>query len=47
MLSALEGAIRGVRWHAIPLADRDALWRQYVTDAARGGGYERRTKAPA
>jgi len=28
-LSALEGAIRGVRWHDIPKPQRDALWRRY------------------
>jgi DNA transformation protein len=29
MLSGLEGAIRGVRWHAIPKGERDALWQRY------------------
>jgi DNA transformation protein and related proteins len=29
MLSGLEGAIRGVRWHAIPKHERDALWQRY------------------
>jgi DNA transformation protein len=29
MLCALEGAIRGVRWHGIPVAERDELWRRY------------------
>jgi DNA transformation protein and related proteins len=29
MLSGLEGAIRGVRWHAIPKQERDALWQRY------------------
>ena len=29
MLYALEGAIRGVRWHAIPEAERTELWRRY------------------
>jgi DNA transformation protein and related proteins len=29
MLAGLEGAIRGVRWHAIPKPDREALWTQY------------------
>ena len=29
MLSALEGAIRGIRWHAIPKDQREALWREY------------------
>lgn len=35
MLSGLEGAIRGVRWHAIPKADRDKLWREYERRAAQ------------
>jgi DNA transformation protein len=30
MLSGLEGAIRGVRWHLIPKAEREALWKEYV-----------------
>lgn len=34
MLMALEGAIRGVRWHAIPKAEREDLWRRF--DAAAG-----------
>jgi DNA transformation protein len=29
MLSGLEGAIRGLRWHAIPKQERDALWQRY------------------
>ena len=29
MVSGLEGAIRGVRWHAIPKAEREALWQEY------------------
>ncbi len=29
-LCALEGAIRGVRWHAIPKTERDDLWKRYV-----------------
>jgi len=29
MLSGLEGAIRGLRWHTIPKEDRDKLWREY------------------
>lgn len=29
MLSGLEGAIRGVRWHAIPRDERDTLWQRY------------------
>ena len=35
MLCALEGAIRGVRWHRLSKADRDALWQAYV---AAGSG---------
>lgn len=30
-LYALEGAVRGIRWHAIPRSERDALWRRYRT----------------
>jgi len=29
MLSGLEGAIRGVRWHAIPKDERDRLWKEF------------------
>ena len=29
MVAGLEGAIRGVRWHAIPRAEREALWEAY------------------
>ena len=29
MLAGLEGAIRGVRWHAIPKVEREALWGEY------------------
>lgn len=29
MLAGLEGAIRGMRWHAIPKAEREALWKEY------------------
>jgi DNA transformation protein len=29
MLSGLEGVIRGVRWHAIPKGQREALWQRY------------------
>jgi DNA transformation protein and related proteins len=29
MLAGLEGAIRGLRWHAIPKPDREALWEEY------------------
>ena len=28
-LCALEGAIRGIRWHSIAKADRDESWEQY------------------
>ena len=28
-LCALEGALRGVRWHSIPKIERDELWKQY------------------
>jgi DNA transformation protein len=37
MLSGLEGAIRGIRWHAIPRAERETLWSRYNGPApARG-----------
>ena len=29
MLCALEGAIRGVRWHSIPQDERTRLWLRY------------------
>mgnify|MGYP001765646184 CR=1 FL=1 len=29
MLSGLEGAIRGIRWHALPKAEREELWAAY------------------
>jgi DNA transformation protein and related proteins len=29
MLSGLEGAIRGIRWHAIPAGERDQFWSKY------------------
>jgi len=29
MLAALEGAVRGVRWHAIPKVERERLWEEY------------------
>ena len=35
MLCALEGAIRGVRWHSIPKEERDNLWAAF--QAKRGG----------
>ena len=28
-LRALEGAIRGVRWHSIPRDERESLWKDY------------------
>ena len=35
LLAGLEGAIRGVRWHAIPPDEREALWRKYQASASR------------
>ena len=35
MLAGLEGAIRGVRWHSIPGAEREALWKEYEARAGR------------
>jgi DNA transformation protein len=35
MLAGLEGAIRGVRWRAIPKPERDALWEEYLAQTAR------------
>ena len=29
MLSGLDGAIRGLRWHLIPKAERESLWKEY------------------
>lgn len=29
LLAGLEGAIRGIRWHAIPKAEREQLWQDY------------------
>lgn len=29
MLCAMEGAIRGIRWHSIPAPERDRLWATY------------------
>lgn len=31
MLCGLEGAIRGVRWHALPAGQRETLWQAYVS----------------
>ncbi len=36
LLFALEGAIRGVRWHSIPKDERERLKLEF--DALRGGG---------
>jgi DNA transformation protein len=36
-LSALEGAIRGVRWHAIPKPERDRLWEEFERRSAGRG----------
>ena len=35
MLAALAGAIRGVRWHTIPKAEREALWTAYQRRASQ------------
>jgi DNA transformation protein and related proteins len=35
MLAGLEGAIRGVRWHAIPKAERETLWNEFRIRADR------------
>ena len=35
MLAGLEGAVRGIRWHAIPKAERDDLWREYQAAISR------------
>ena len=35
-LCALEGAIRGIRWHSIPKAERDELWGQYQLRTSAG-----------
>ena len=29
MLAGLEGAIRGVRWHQIPKAERESIWKEF------------------
>ena len=36
LLAGLEGAIRGVRWHAIPRVERDALWEKYEAQTHSG-----------
>jgi DNA transformation protein and related proteins len=38
MLSGLEGAIRGVRWHAIPKHERDVLWQRYQAQCQEKDG---------
>jgi len=35
-LSALEGAIRGVRWHLIPKPEREELWKEYQRRTSGG-----------
>ena len=37
MLAGLEGAIRGVRLHAIPREERERLWQEYQ-DRLRAAG---------
>jgi len=37
MLSGLEGAIRGIRWHAIPKAERDRLREAFETSIKNRG----------
>lgn len=39
MLAGLEGAIRGVRWHAIPKEERELFWKEYQ-DRLRAAGSE-------
>ncbi len=34
MLSGLEGAVRGVRWHAIPKDERERLWIEFCRQTA-------------
>jgi len=35
MLAGLEGAIRRVRWHAIPKAERERVWKTYERELAK------------
>ena len=35
LLAGLEGAVRGIRWHAIPQTERDDLWRKYQAAISR------------
>jgi len=37
MLSGLEGAIRGVRWHAIPKDEHDRLWEAFQASTKERG----------
>ncbi len=37
MVAGLEGAIRGVRWHAIPKEEREALWTEYEARSLANG----------
>jgi DNA transformation protein len=37
MLAGLEGAIRGVRWHAIPKDERDRLWKEFQARTTKPG----------
>lgn len=36
-LSALEGAVRGVRWHTIPKSERDNIWQELEERFPSGG----------
>ncbi|MEN6369855.1 MAG: TfoX/Sxy family DNA transformation protein [Thermotogota bacterium] len=36
-LSALEGAVRGVRWHTIPKPERERLWEELERRSPSGG----------
>ena len=47
MLAGLAGAIRDVRWHAIPKAERDALWREYESRTRAAPRPPKTPKAPA
>lgn len=38
-LYALEGALRGIRWHAISREDRDKLWQEYQARCGYGGSF--------
>ena len=47
MLAGLAGAIRNVRWHAIPKSERDALWRDYEARTRASSRPLKTPKAPA